>query len=258
MRPVPGLKPVICTAAVVDVHPRRRISLPSVSYAGMPCTRCGVNRSRFPFGNRALPMFSILQDGNCAGCRSLPLSAEGILEVQRHQDPESPAEIYASFSRRQRAGVPGGARKGIKARNQVPEAFLSFIPRLIPRFTAAPVSGFEFQGSAAGASSALDSTALQRGSAKLGRRKPVRGITDRRQPPFRNQGARAGEGKAETGAQGRRRFQWAKSLRPCNPFSGRLLGRGASFPRAPRTSRRDLHRYRFCTKAISLSNRLRL
>ena len=238
----PDREPVACTAAVVDVHPRRRISQPPVSDAGLPCTRCGVHSSRFPLGSCALLMSSRLQEGNCAGCRSLPETAEGALEAQRHQDPESSAQSYAPFSRRQCAGVPGRSRKGENARKPVcqghpfrpPEAQLRSRFRVrVSGLRCRRILRLGFPRAPTGKCE-IGEGKITMTRQELRDMKPSAGFrTILPSAAILRSGIRAPgmgwEGKAETDGQGRRRLQCSKSLQPCNSFSGRFTGRGASF-----------------------------
>lgn len=100
------------------------------------------------------------------------------MEAQRYKDPKKPRRDLCAFFRRQRAGVRGGAGKVAKARKRGCRGLL-FLP---PEAQLRSIFQVGVSGLRCRRNLHLGFPTLQPGCAKLGRRNPVRGITDLRQP----------------------------------------------------------------------------
>lgn len=160
-----------------------------------------VRRPRFPFPLRK-PCSPHVTQPPSRNLSTLPHSAEGSLEAQRHQDPESSAGIYAPFPIGSAQAFPEEQGKSQKRGNQVPRPSL-----LSSRVSCRGSSVLPFPGPSSRAPLQAQPPpwipTLQRGSAK---------------PALKTAGASNAE-----------MFPILRTCNPAFPFSGRFTGRGASF-----------------------------
>lgn len=106
---------------------------------------------------------------DAAVCRRLQ---RGFWRLSGIKTPKSPAEIYAPFSVGSAQAFGEGQGKSQKRGNEVAEAFCFFLTKL----NYAPSSRLEFRGSAAGATSTLDSPHFNRDVRNWGEGTPSAGL----------------------------------------------------------------------------------
>lgn len=162
--------------------PAQPLSLTFIPAGASPGRRCRTRDCPAPgsaFAQPVSPSETVLfssppasrteAEQDAAVCRRLQ---RGFWRLSGIKTPKSPAEIYAPFSVGSAQAFGEGQGKSQKRGNEVAEAFCFFLPKL----NYAPSSRLEFRGSAAGATSTLDSPHFNRDVRNWGEGTPSAGL----------------------------------------------------------------------------------